>query len=333
MITIRRMRISTCLVALMICQAIPSAVRAEDAQLVDARKIWDAGDHNAFTDLTRWHDRWWCTFRESHAHVGGDGKVRVITSADGQQWESAALLEEKGVDLRDPKFSITPDNRLMIVAGGSIYNGTKKLASRQPRVMFSTDGRTWTEPHKVLAEGDWLWRVTWHEGKAYGVSYLAPAAPKPWAVNLYSSADGISWELVAPLDVTAEPNETTLRFDKAGNMLALVRREMANGCFGSAKPPYKEWEWHELNEKIGGPNFIQLPDGSLVSATRHYAPKKATTLISRLTPTGRQPLLTLPSGGDCSYAGLVFHDDLLWISYYSSHEGKTSIYLAKVKVR
>ena len=32
------------------------------------------------------------------------------------------------------------------------------------------------------------------------------------------------------------------------------------------------------------------------------------------------------------YTGLVWHNDLLWISYYSSHEGKTSIYLAKVRI-
>ena len=38
-----------------------------------------------------------------------------------------------------------------------------------------------------------------------------------------------------------------------------------------------------------------------------------------------------PSGGDTSYAGLVWHDGLLWISYYASHEGKTSIYLAQVR--
>jgi len=36
------------------------AAPASEAQLLDARKIWDAGDHNAFTDLIRWHDRWWC---------------------------------------------------------------------------------------------------------------------------------------------------------------------------------------------------------------------------------------------------------------------------------
>ncbi|MEK8105428.1 hypothetical protein NKG94_10170 [Micromonospora sp. M12] len=32
-------------------------------------------------------------------------------------------------------------------------------------------------------------------------------------------------------------------------------------------------------------------------------------------------LVALPSGGDTSYPGLVWHDDLLWVSYYSSHEG------------
>jgi hypothetical protein len=42
--------------------------------------------------------------------------------------------------------------------------------------------------------------------------------------------------------------------------------------------------------------------------------------------------LKLPSGGDTSYAGLYWHEGFLWVSYYSSHESKTSIYLAKVKI-
>jgi hypothetical protein len=45
------------------------------------------------------------------------------------------------------------------------------------------------------------------------------------------------------------------------------------------------------------------------------------------------PLLHLPSGGDTSYAGLLWHDEMLYVSYYSSHEGKTAIYLATVKVK
>jgi len=325
------MRTFIALVVLIASLALHNIADAADAQIVDVRKIWDAGDHNAFTDLIRWHDRWWCSFRESHAHVGGDGKIRLITSTDGEKWDSAALIEEKDVDLRDPKLSITPDHRLMIVAGGSIYNGTKKLKGRQPRVLFSADGHTWSNPQKVLSEGDWLWRVTWHEGTAYGVSYLAPADKGQWAINLYSSADGIKWDLVSPLKVDKQPNETTLRFDKNGNMLALVRREAGNGYFGSAKAPFKDWAWHELNVRLGGPNFIEIPDGSLIAGTRAFG-KKTTTMVARLTPTALEPLVTLPSGGDTSYPGMFWYENMLWFSYYSSHEGKTSIYLARIKV-
>lgn len=78
------------------------------AELVNVRKIWDQGQHNAFTDLIRWHGRWWCTFRESAAHVGGDGAIRVLESADGETCASAAFVTEKDINLRDPKFSITP---------------------------------------------------------------------------------------------------------------------------------------------------------------------------------------------------------------------------------
>jgi|GEM_PF-6459872 len=45
------------------------------------------------------------------------------------------------------------------------------------------------------------------------------------------------------------------------------------------------------------------------------------------------PLLELPSAGDCSYPGLYWEDDLLHVMYYSSHEGKSAIYYARVKVK
>ena len=78
--------------------------------------------------------------------------------------------------------------------------------------------------------------------------------------------------------------------------------------------------------------MIRLPNGRIVAATRLYDGKVRTSL-SWIDPEAgaMQEFLALPSGGDTSYAGLVWHEDLLWVSYYSSHEGKTSIYLAKVK--
>ena len=59
----------------------------------------------------------------------------------------------------------------------------------------------------------------------------------------------------------------------------------------------------------------------------------AKTALAKLTLETYEPVLTFPSGGDTSYPGFVWHEGLLWMSYYSSHEGKTSIYLAKVKLK
>jgi len=324
---------------------------AAEPELVSVKKIWDQGKHNAFTDLIRWRGKWYCTFREADAHVGGDGKLRVLESSDGDQWSSVALVAEEGIDLRDPKLSIAPDDRLMMVAGGSVYKG-KTLLGRQPRVCFSKDARQWTAPKRVLSEGEWLWRVTWHDGKAYGVSYNAGARqsqeakdaakskepvssePADWKLRLVVSKDGVNYETVTHLGVPGHPNETTLRFLDHGEMMAMVRREGGNtfGWLGTSKPPYKDWTWHETKHRFGGPNFVRLDDGSLWASSRNY-PGGAKTVIAKMDRDQYEPVLTLPSGGDTSYAGLVWHDGLLWVSYYSSHEEKkSSIYLAKVRL-
>jgi hypothetical protein len=304
-------------------------------ELLSVQKIWDQGQHNAFTDLIRFQDKWFCSFREAEAHVGGDGKLRILESADGERWQSAALLAEAGIDLRDPKLSITPDSRLMVVAGGSVYRGTRKLQGRQPRVAFSKDGREWTPPRRVLGEGEWLWRATWHDGTAYGVSYnlMPDKLDAERFIKLYRSQDGVDWKLAASLDVPDKPNETTVRFLKNGEALALVRRETGDkgGWIGTSRPPYSEWKFARTKERMGGPNFIELPDGSLVAGSRDHSQPAAKFSLFRMTHDSLEPVLTLPSGGDCSYPGLVWHDGLLWVSYYSSHEGKTSIYFAKVR--
>ena len=322
---------SMALVVLM--QTLP--VIAVEPQIVSVAKIWDRAPHNAFTDLIRFKDKWFCTFRESKAHVGGNGTLRVLVSGDGEAWSSAGLLSEEGIDLRDPKLSIAPDGRLMMLAGGSVYDEHNKLVGRQPRVAFSNDGTTWTPPQRVLSEGQWLWRITWHDGRAYGLAYRAhdKSTSTPWILALYSSNDGLHYEAIKELDVPDRPNESTLRFLSDGTMIALVRREAGNqhGWIGTSRAPYTDWKWHETGHRLGGPNFIVLPDGAMWAAGRAYG-EKSTNVLARFGPERYDPVLTFPSGGDCSYPGMVWHDNLLWMSYYSSHEGKTSIYLAKVNL-
>ncbi len=58
-----------------------------------------------------------------------------------------------------------------------------------------------------------------------------------------------------------------------------------------------------------------------------------TSLCRLATQAGRLTERLKPSsGGDTSYAGLVLHDGLLWVSYCSSHGEKTAICLARVTV-
>ena len=75
---------------------------------VEVKGLWHHGAHNAFTDLIRWRDRFYCTFREGYQHVSYDGKIRVLVSEDGETWKPAALFVLPGYDLRDPELEITP---------------------------------------------------------------------------------------------------------------------------------------------------------------------------------------------------------------------------------
>ena len=299
-----------------------------EAEVVSVEKIWDRAAHQAFTDLIRFEGRWFATFREADGHVRGDGRLRVITSADGESWKSAALLEEPGIDLRDPKLSETPDGRLMLTAGGSVYRDGQ-LVGKQPRVSFSADGQAWSKPERILAEGDWLWRTTWHNGRAWGVSY------KKEGCALYSSPDGRAWRKTTDWEIPG-CTEVTLRFTPDGEMWAMVRRDRSGdddfGWIGTAHAPYRAWTWNKAKERFGGPDFERLPDGSWIAGSRQYGDPQ-TTVVARLGRDSYEPLITLPSGGDTSYPGLVYHDGLVWFSYYASHEGKTNVYLAKIRLR
>ena len=87
---------------------------AEVFRILETDRIWDQSPHNAFTDLIRHKSQWYCAFREGEKHVSDDGELRVIRSADGETWESVALMEWEGGDIRDAKLSIASTGKLML---------------------------------------------------------------------------------------------------------------------------------------------------------------------------------------------------------------------------
>jgi hypothetical protein len=295
-------------------------------------KIWDRAPHNAFTDLIRFQERWYCVFREGAGHASGAGKIRVLVSKDGAQWKSAALLEKQDVDLRDAHFSITPHGRLMLVGGAAEPASRNPVRDHYSFVSFSNNGSDWSAPERVCDSWQWLWRVTWHKGTAYGVAYCwDPKAPGKYHGLLYKSGDGRRFEPVTKFAIP-QTTEATLVFD--GDVMHCLQRRDGKpntAMLGRSTPPYTDWTWKDLGVYFGGPNFLKAPDGTWWAAGRLIDKGKAQTALCWLDlEAGKlEPALTLPSGGDTSYPGLVWREGQLWISYYSSHQRKTSIYLAK----
>lgn len=295
---------------------------------LSSSKIWDGAPHNAFTDLLRFKSRWYCSLRESDGHMSSGGRIRILSSKDGRTFGPAALFEERGVDLRDPKLSVTPRGRLMLLAGATRFEGGQPVG-RRPRTAFSEDGAAWSPLEPILEEGDWLWRATWHGRWCYGVTYRL-LSPRRWTITLLRSTDGVHYEGVAELEVGGKPNETSVRFLPDGTAVVLVRREGGNkrGWVGTSPPPYIQFRWSELRHRLGGPNLVVLPDGTMWAGTRIIRGSTARTCLGPITTDSFAPLVELPSGGDCGYPGLVSHRGRLWVSYYSSHEGKSAVYLA-----
>ncbi len=310
----------------------PSANNAP--QLVDVRRIWDKAAHNAFTDLLHHKGRWYCVFREGRKHVSPDGSLRVITSQDGNQWQSLALISHPTDDLRDAKLSVTPDGRFLLNGAGMQADKPIRYHSM---AWFSGDlGKTWDQGRRIGDPGYWLWRVHWHKGVAYSMGYETDRDRTKRTLRLYRSNDGATFEpLVERVNIENGVGEDRILFLQDGSALCLLRHETGskNGFLGESKPPFTEWTWKELNLRIGGPNMVELPDGRIIAATRLHSPRTRTSLSWIDPQQGTMTeCLELPSGGDTSYAGMALYDGLLWISYYSSHEEKTSIYLAKVKL-
>lgn len=319
------------LVSVMSCglQAQESTSRAV---VVDAKRIWDHAPHNAFTDLIRFRDTWFCVFREGKAHVSPDGALRVLQSKDGLEWKSAALVTSDTSDLRDAKISVTPDNRLML-AGAEAFNENGRK-QHQSLVWFSDDGVQWSKQQEVADRNYWLWRITWHKGKAYGFGYGCSSAPR--SLRFYESSNGASFKTLIPKvkGLGTYPNETSMLFLPDDSAYCLLRQDGVpkDGLIGKAKPPYTDWTWKSLGMRIGGPDMIRLPDGRFIAVVRLYDSPVRTSVCWLDPEAGTlKEAVALPSGGDTSYAGLVWHNDMLWISYYSSHEGKTGIYLARIQ--
>lgn len=315
------------------------------------RMIWDGAKHNAFTDLIRYRNKFYCTFRESARHVPGskeeNGNIRVLVSQDGENWTSFAVLSKEGFDLRDPNFSVTAEGRLMILMGGSVYEEGRLLKMQNHVSFLDQQVKVFSSPEPIImdpqiqSDHNWLWHLAWQGTAGYGVIYQKVGDADGRKLYLVKTEDGRNYSLVTQLDQDELSNETAVHFLADGTMMLAVRRDAVRknslkptGTIGYSKPPYKSWQWEDAGIRLGGPELVTLPGRQLLLGTRAFQDNKPYTSIFYQEPSGAfRQLFTLISGGDNSYPGMWVSRNKLWVSYYSSHEGKARIYLSVIPLK
>jgi len=319
-------------------------------KLISVKRIWEQGAHNAFTDLIRFQGALFCVFREGTAHVSPDGALRILRSADlGDTWQSVALICSDEADLRDGKL-IEYQGELLLLGGGTLHD----KSGLQSHLWRSLDGLVWSDALKIGDKGYWLWRLTEYQNALYGVGYRAGPDGD---TRLYKSDDGVQFETwLMVFNNQGYVNESAIVFDQ-DNGFCLLRRDPVwgpeyVGLLGCSQAPFIDWQWQELDKRIGGPVMLMY-QSRLLAVVRLYDEQVRTALVEIHPNTGVvQELLTLPSKGDTSYAGVVIDRNELWVSYYSSHEiandqlhtqnvqnessistqAKTMIYFAKIQL-
>ncbi len=323
-------------------------------EAVSIRKVFDDGNHNAFTDLCRFNGRLYLTFRSC---PGGHGvlptaKVVVLASDDGGEWEQVFEFNVRDRDTRDPHFLVFNDT-LFVYTGTWLCDpaapDTRDLNDHLGYAAWSKDGAAWEGPQFLEGTyGHYIWRAAAYAGKAYlcgrrrrEFMHSIPDESKKECIQsaLLESDDGLVWK-TAGLFAEDYGDETAFVFEDDGSVVALVRGAGAPATrLCRAQPPYQDWSRVDLGVYVGGPLLAKWGQRYLVGGRKMADDRGPKTVLYWLVDDQLEQIVELPSGGDNSYPGFVpVSDTAALLSYYSSHEGSgnqyapSSIYLVDLKL-
>jgi hypothetical protein len=322
--------VSLLAVALVLTSPIPS--RADDlVKPIDVRTVVADGKHNAFTALRRFKGDLWLAFRKGEAHNSATADVVVLRSKEGKEWNEA-LKFDIAKDDRDPQFLGT-ENRLFLYVPA--MNG-KELVTW---VRYTNDGKTWSEAQKVYEPQYILWKPCAHDGAYYATAHKKDESSngKGREVHLVKSKDGITWEKVSTIRAGNWESETTMYFDDKHHATAFLRQKYGSpqAQILESDPPYTTWTARpaDVNHLSGHSVHTFRGVTYLLSRIRGGGKNDTGSMIYTFSGGKLAPYCQLPSGGDCSYLEAVEDGPNMLVSFYSTHEGKTNIYLATVPLK
>jgi hypothetical protein len=319
--------------------------------VTNVRRVFDNGEHNAFTDLIRWQGEYWLTFRscpDGHM-VHPTSSILVLSSDDTQQWEAVHRFSVPKRDTRDPHFLAFQD-KLFVYTGtwyssdGTLPRNQYDLNKHLGYAAWTTDGQTWNGPRFLEGTyGHYIWRAATHEGKAYlcgrrNRDFAQVSGERDLVQSaMLESDDGLVWRFHS-LFQENRGDETAFLFEGDGSLLAISRSGSRPAQLVQSKPPYSEWTRKDLTQYIGGPLLARWGDRWLVGGRRNTSSGPKTALYW-LVNGQLHEIAQLPSGGDNSYPGFVaFSPTRGVVSWYSSHERDaggatiTGIYMADLEV-
>ena len=331
---------------------------ATSAHINSVNRVYSDENHSAFTDMCRFNDRLYLCFRtcpDGHG-VFSTSSIIIMASSDGSEWTRVHSFNVPNRDTRDPHFLIFRE-RLFLYTGTwlpSLEGELRDLNDHLGYAVLTKDGRSWEGPHLLEGTyGHYIWRAA-----SFGqTAYLCGRRRCGFRPNVESekvqeeieavmleSDDGLVWRFAAFFN-TDFGNETAFLFEPDGSVLALARGggpQPARICRSS--PPYAEWSRTNLDRNIGGPLLARWGNRYLVGGrktlvadmvTNHgaFIEGQAITTLYWLQNDILHEIVELPSAGDNSYPGFIEIDEhRALVSYYSSHEGQASIYLANLNL-
>ncbi len=339
------------------CMLLPAAPtlagQAPEVKVANIRRVFHNGEHNAFTDLVRFQDRFYLAFRscpDGHM-VHPSASIIILSSPDAKQWEQVHRFSVAKRDTRDPHFLVFKDTLF-------VYTGTWYCGDTSPKyedcdlnehlgyAAWSQDGVQWHSP--ILLEGTfghYIWRASAFDGKAY----LCGRRKTDFAVGprgegsmvesaMLESDDGLIWRTRA-LFQEIDGDETAFQFEPDGSVIAIGRRGRGNAQLLKSERPYTQWDRKELDRSVGGPLLARWDNRCVVGGRKTMGDKGPKTSLCWLVDDQLHEFAELPSGGDNSYPGFVeISPTRAIVSWYSSHERDaegqpiTAIYLADLEI-
>jgi hypothetical protein len=323
-------------------------------QVSNVRRVFHNGEHNAFTDLVRFRDRFYLTFRscpDGHP-VHPTASVIVLASDDANEWQQVHQFRVKHRDTRDPHFLVFQDK--LFVMTGTWYSGETSIPRAEYDLnkhlgyaAWSVDGAEWQSP--VMLEGTYghyIWRAASYGGRAYlcgrrktEFDALPRGEGRQVESLLLESDDGLIWRKRALFQPT-QGDETAFLFQADGEIVGIGRRGSKNAQLLRSQPPYTHWDRKDLGRYIGGPLLARWGNRLVVGGRKATQGRGSKTALYWLINDGLQEFAELPSGGDNSYPGIIpFSATQALVSWYSSHEKNdqgqpiTAIYLADLELK